>query len=476
MNTIQKNINSFKLILISVVMLSMTVLLSSVIVGFKTYNETAIFIMSWVGNIILIWSLKIYYSYERTSLNQYSLFMICLYIFSYGQMFLYSIGIRYESFDLISMYPNKDIVQYLIYYCNGMLFFLIGQIIVIGRKRYYISNNEINFNDKTLTYCVKVTALLMLIVSTPIYLGELFKLVDISVRSGYSKIYEVESSGTGITSLLSMMYIPSLLLLLNVYRKKKLLRNVCLLGLVIPTIAYLVIGTRSRPIAIIIATLFLWNASIKPFTKKEKNFLIILGIIILLSLSIISDYRGVIDKSIQGFFESIMNSSSFTDILVDSIGEMGGSMQIWLRLNRIMPTIYSFKYGWSYIASILCVLPSFFYGGYSFAKDAALATWLTNVENSNYGLGFSIVGEMYYNFGWIGIIMMLFLGIFLTKLLAFNGYKKNFKSYTNSFIAIVLFTFATLGRGSMHLTIRQIVYTVVLPIFLISIIYTAKKR
>ena len=160
-------------------------------------------------------------------------------------------------------------------------------------------------------------------------------------------------------------------------------------------------------------------------------------------------------------------ASGLIDNLTKVLGEFGNSAQIWLRLQKLIPDIYDYHYGFSYIASFLSCIPSVLFGGYSFAEHANLSDWITNIEHSSYGLGFSMLGEAYYNFGWLGPVGIFFVGLFIFITMSCCWLPSCLKKYSTVFSTIALYIFATNGRGAMYLEIRSVFYCIIIPAVLI---------
>lgn len=332
-------------------------------------------------------------------------------------------------------------------------------------------------NDMALSNSLKNVGWIMFVFSAPIYLQDLISNLIYSINYGYRTIYEAtdSTSVSNIVESFSMWFIPSLFILLVVYKKNKYFKWFILVIMLFISIGIFAIGSRSRAMAIIISLLYLWNAEVRKFKKVDKILLGSIMITIFSLLPVIQIFRGLNNKSISGFRETL-SSMQGNNLLIDIIGELGGSMQPWLLVNRLIPEIYSFRLGQSYIASLFTIVPSAILGGVSATKYAHLSGWLQDAANMTYGPGFSILGEAYYNFGWFGLPILFIIGWLYFKFISNNMFTGSIIKFKNLFSAIALFAFITSARGSMYLTIRTEFYTILIPIIILKLIYIGKKR
>ncbi len=161
--------------------------------------------------------------------------------------------------------------------------------------------------------------------------------------------------------------------------------------------------------------------------------------------------------------------------IIETISELGGSMNAWCLTYKVVPQMQDFKHGESYLASIMMILPDVIYGENSFTEKASLDTWLQNILNMSYGPGFNIFAETYYNFGWYGgVAFSIILGLFFGKI--FNLQNKDIQKNELLKLLSLIFLFNSLeiARYPFHSTIRNIVYIYIFPYILINILY--KKR
>ncbi|MGE1062808.1 O-antigen polysaccharide polymerase Wzy [Megasphaera paucivorans] len=467
-NKMGKKINVWDIFFIYII--GCVILCIMLLADIDSINTTML--TAWVGNILLLYGIYVFKKYTGTHINQYSLFWISWFVFSYGQIFLYSMGITDGKYDVMMRYSTELINQYLFYFILASIFVLIaGQRILVSNTVEPINTGEIQISDIT----VRIVFCLMLVISASIFWSDLLSMIMLSGTYGYHAIYENREGANSLISSISMWYIPSLLVLMASYKNSKC-KIFILFLLLFPALCFLYIGLRGRALAIILSVLFLWHSSIKPLNGKKTFILIGLGILFFNVIFGIAAIRDEGSRSFEFMVNSILTQHSTGNSVINSISEMGGSMQIWLMLQSLIPQQYSYDYGFSYLASLLSCIPSFLLDGFSFSKYANLSEWIMNVEGSNYGLGFSLIGEAYYNFGWFGIIALFFVGYFIFYVLSGKWGSKKLIKYQQAFAAIGLYIFITTVRDSMYLSFRYILYTIIIPIILIYLIESDRHR
>lgn len=463
-------------LLVGILVIAISLILLLFVVD-SSYDASLI-CFGWIGNFLLMWGLYIFNKLVNNRINQYSIFYLCYFIFSYGQLMLFSFGIEYQKFPVLRIFPEADIIKYCMFFCISTCFFLLGALLAIKKDIRYKENLNVQKEySNTLLMSMKIVAWTLFLISAPVYFKDLLSNASMSITYGYNEIYAESNSSSlsNIISSLSMWYVTSLYLLLSSYRQSKFARYSITLLIGITIIFVLIVGARSRAVALLLSYIFLWNTVVREISTRNKINILIGLFLFLTILPIIQMYRGTSGKSLESFLDIIIvmyDNNKFVEI----IGELGSSMQVWLRVYNIVPSVYPLHLGESYLASILACIPSLLMGGYSFTEKAQLSGWLQSSANMSYGPGFSMHGEAYYNFGWLGIPFMLIIGWTFFKFLSNSWINGKAHSLKNTFSAIALFAFITSARGSMYLSIRTELYMILIPLFAIILLNNTLMR
>ena len=396
-----------------------------------------------------------------TMINPFGLFWLSVCVFSLGQAYVFLFDRNPSGIFSFTVYSPALVNKYLNYALLSFIFLLAAGFRIMRRKS---NSNEMFFEKTGLSDVDRIVFLLFWIISIPFYFSNVIKSISATALGGYEAIYSIKTSG-----IMSMWFIPSSFALIIAY-KGSWVKYFFLAALLVPFIGYLFVGTRTVPLAIAISVICLWNFNVKRFSRKVVVLTFAVGVLGLIVISLIRELRGVTAKSLDDYLNILLTINPF-ELILDAIAEMGGSMQIWLRLQHIVPQQVPYMLGFSYLASILSCIPSFLIGGFSFAKYANLSVWITEIERESYGLGFLMLGETYCNFGWFGIPFMFILAKFIFKMLSGQMIRKEqFIRYSGFISSASLFFFATLARDSLYLCIRQILYCLIVPIFVSQVV------
>lgn len=433
---------------------------------FDVNNPDMSYYLAYNVDFIVFYGFFYFVKKEKTLFNLYSLFWLSVSLFSFGHVILFSFGLDAPIRFIFDSYPLKLVNEYMIFgFCSFVFLFFSGVIVY---------NLKTESSDLKLFRPPKDNAkwifLILAAISTPFYIYKIIQYLKTAALYGYGSIYEIE--GNIVVTILAMWFIPSIFG--SIYCYKNDFRKYVFVGLLIfPIISFLIIGGRGAALSILMCLMYLWNATVYKLSKIQTIFVIICGLFIMVLIPSIGEYRS--STNTLSFF-AILNDNiglGFSEVLRKVFGELGGTAQIWLRLQNLVPIPYEYKYGFSYVSSILCCIPSFLLGGFSFAKYANLSEWITKVEGTKYGLGFSMLGEAYYNFGWFGIIDIFFVGLFMFYIISCKWLPKSLIRYKYVFSACALYIFATTGRDSLYLGIRHVLYMIILPTI---IIYLTRKK
>lgn len=452
-------------------------LLSFLYVLIGSFTDTVTFDTLKVMGAFGIFQLTIsVYSYLRTKqplISPYIAFIVCLYIFSFGQSLLYP-------FDLVG---SRDLVGFRgitiekvfrgqIITLIFLAFFHIGALLKGKSKNLgELYTNIVNKQNNRL----KQIAWFVLIISIYPYYNEIITNAIISLTRGYVAIYGQElKTGIGNASgILADYFIPALIVLYIAYRDKRRWRLFILGVFIFNGIILLVTGGRSDAVIMVAMLLILHNYLVKAFTKK--GIMIIAGCCfgLLIILATIGRVRGDEHRTLQ----EIAQTETDDNAAVEVISEMGWSMFCLIQTEGIVPENENFRFGSTYALSFTSIIPNLEFWEIHPAKEGAnMSDWLTDKLNMGYGTGFSMCAEAYINFGYFGALMMMLLGYIINAF--FGNLAFAIKTKNIAFIAFILITFwfsLKMPRNSFIGIVRGVFYYA-LPIYWYSRGYIIKRR
>lgn len=422
-----------------------------IIVLFHLQNPDAnldnIRVMGFFAIIQLVFS---YYSWYKCGNNLFSahiVFLTAFYAFNVGQVILEALGVNPTNKSLLE---HRGMSQSVFYECAYysllcLLAFHIGALLESKRTKGFIYNSisrdDISYKIET----IRKVSFTLFCISLPFYFVTLYLSINAVLMYGYGALYDDSiNTGNPLFSLIGDFYDPSLIALYFVSEWKKkqrrLWRTILILTVFLPP---LILGGRSQ--AMIIATICVLVYS---FFYKIKVKHVLLGVcsvyILLFIFNIVAKTRSSSDKSLEHYAEVVSDAEN--NPAIETLAEMGGSMNPLALTMAVVPSTEDYRYGKSIFYSFLSIIPNVgFWRIHPAQKEAKLGRWLMEKYNMTYGPGYSLVAEGYINFGYMGPFALLLLGFYYTKIFKYVDKKFVEKNPFVVILAIVFLWFSIKG-------------------------------
>lgn len=162
---------------------------------------------------------------------------------------------------------------------------------------------------------------------------------------------------------------------------------------------------------IVVVICYLWSTQRRKFSLKTLLFIIVGGIFFLDLLYVIREYRTDVMNIVPAFLKQLTSFEFLGEIVGETLTETGISFYSVVAILSTVPSVFPYECGMTFIRSIPSILPIGWLVGDFFNKAAS-----TYVINRYTGLpvGSSLIGDFYWNFGFIGGIIFSFLfGMFI---------------------------------------------------------------
>lgn len=429
-------------------------------------------IFSLIASFELVMGILIWYVKNKTFNHPFLYFVLTCYICWFGQMIFRSFGLSsvneviIDSFDVIEFFTTAK------YAVVGFGCFILGGVLFCKKHEFNLRENQY-FADKKLYTVVTIIALCMIIFSIGFHYQTLISAAISSIKNGYLSIFANEQTGiskslSNIIDNFSLFFWPGMFLLLVTNHKNFKVFGIFAFFAFLDVILLFIIGTRSDALALILTCLWLYTTIYKKVDFKFLIILLLLGIILFRFIGVIAVFRIIEDRSLNNFISLFFNLES--NQVFEVLREFGFNIFSLHYTIKLIPHVKFYSLGYTYFASIMAIIPSLFMGGFSFSDAAALPEWLMHTLNMDYGPGYSILAESYYNFGFFGIFAMLFLGYLLFKVL-FNDKKGDWGIINTAFIATFLYTNLFIARDTSLFIFRKLFYLIIIPTFIIKLLY-----
>lgn len=357
--------------------------------------------------------------------------------------------LRIESKDYFSGYPLSDsdfnLTNVLI--ILGIIFFLFGAI--VGRmKKENLRSKAPRIFFKNSHF--EGSGMLLFI------LGIIALLIDFDITWLYSA-YRGFGART-VWKVLWTMFIPVSGFLLIASNKKKFIKF-GLSVLFLLSILFILIGNRGYSISILLVVLWLYDNSIKKITKK--NFLILSLLIIIIS-SIFYQMKSL--TLIEKFDISQYLNIGETSPIISLLQEGSVTYRTLIYTVKYIPRVKKFQLGASYLWALSTAVPNVFgtsiHPAYLYYEDPSeWLRWSFSPAQASIGqgFGFSLIGEAYFNYGFIGVLIISFLLGYIVSRLSELSLTNEF-GFNKVMFSIMLVNLLWGVRNSASSIVRDIIW------------------
>lgn len=416
----------------------------------QTIGLLGLFAFLWCGFTICVRT--------GTMFSLVFMFEFAFYILTLGQSFLYGLGIDLDStLDLYLQNPASQVNRAYLFSICCLLALHIGILLYSPQRR------RKKRNDASVDYTrsMKTVAHIGLPIAFIAYAYQMVSLFSVYSASGYSDAYESISGTSLFIKLVNIIakFFPFLLfLLLAAYRDNKRKRLPIIITLLFISFLNFAIGNRSEPICYIMAVLWFYRryAENKAEKRRAARWLMITALLLLIIVPIIGEARNTGELSLATVLNSFSGTESAIEQIKKTIISMGWSAFPTIKTMYLIPSLYNYHYGQSYFFALLAIIPNIFGGTHIAVKYAGLPQWLKKALHMSFGPGFSMPAEAYYNFGWMGIAAMPFLGLLIAKILDESAEKESaMRLYVMMAGFVILFS---IPRREMLTAVRTFSY------------------
>ena len=385
------------------------------------------------------------------------------------------LGFSIVHFQWPFMYSFSDIVpenywdifvdDYLINYTTwlsaiGGVCFLIGYGLYSPNRKKVPKILDANYNyKKLLLFTASVFVLFLLFAGRNFLTGGVYK------GEGGS------AAGGGISKYFALLFQVGLILStgLIIYKNKKNykgnlikwflgLDKLYLVIVVVYIVLFLLIGDRGGPLTLILTILLLVGSFVRKFKFYEVVLLTILG-------GFIMTLIGLGRSEASGFEIFTAGSEKFENSTgYDTTVELANSVRTLNASVAEVPNNHNYFYGSLWITQLLSPIP-FAQSAYMDLMDlewfeidsSGYITYLVLGKYPTWGLGTSLIADIYLNFGLIGVLFfMLVLGILIKKLSLELNQPSNYKWFIMAItIGGISFYY---GRSNYLMSFRDIIW------------------
>lgn len=340
-------------------------------------------------------------------------------LFQFGIPIVYAVDPGYSNFyvNLFNITTIFTSAKYSIYSIIIFAMFLSFSLMRAAKNREskIIFQNCRAMRDEKF---VKGAGLIILILSGFVAIPLYTAVALLSIKNGFSQATRGILSISPIFNLARALFMPSCTLVLCYDKRRNACRYIVMALFIIVCVENLIIGNRAEGIAWLLVYIYMNYKTDFIKNKWSRNIFIFLGILFLMIASVyIAQSR--ISKDSLPLVSIIKNG-----ILRQFVGEAGFNFISICLITDYVPRIAPFRYGTTYLHSILTMIPkSLDMGLLSNVRDNMPGIWLVKINHEvfngllDFGTGFSFNAETYMNFGRFGLIVVAFFATIIGKII-----------------------------------------------------------
>ena len=399
-------------------------------------DECSFQFMSIVSVLQLIINM-LFVSVETNSgrLSFASIFLFLSWFFHCGQ--IVKIGFNIPGFvplDVTRYAGNYEIIQSFKFYYLTQLMVTSGMLIFSSRtlkKEKQVEVNSIFDAQKTARW-------LWIIGIVPRLYIDIVVLIN-GFTNGYKGVYNLVIPQM-VQTLAFFFDVGCIVALMDKRDRKK--SSILFWTVLVYKCITMSTGARQEKVAFLIIWILIYYFIVNEIKIGNLITLVVLTFVGVLLINAIGNIRTSGDISFTSIIENLSPGSD-SSIFGNMLGEFGSALTTLAVTIRNVPSQVSFGYGDAYLAGVLSIVPTL-------ASRVGLgnaSAYVSKFQGSTY-FGGSYIGELYYNFSWLGIVGGLIIGCVIISAQS-NLYKsKNDKlSLQSVFSAVLLISMYLFVRG-----------------------------
>lgn len=366
-------------------------------------------------------------------------FVSTSYLFMFG--YLFRDAFRMDTgliWNPIVNFTNVELFHTYIFVIISLEMFSIGYL-MFYRKSNVIKKSDFRkiIPDKRMY----ITGIILISIGGLSKLINDFRIISVTQSANSYSAFS-DSVGSGIVDDLAYLLLPGLFFLFFSGCIKERTKKIIFILMLLYFVSMMML-TGSRKIQIFsILSLFLgfeFSLDKVNFSIRRTSLYTFLGILVLNILIIIRDNRFDLVSIGPELITKITSFNLLENIVGEILAETGLTVLSVVSIIKVVPNLMPFQYGMTYIRTIPSVLPIGWLLGDFF--NLASSTYVIN-SYTKLPVGSSFIGDLYWNWGYIGGAFAAFLsGILISKFMYVsrkNNIRKNSALYFSVFSQLII--------------------------------------
>jgi len=418
---------------------------------------------------LFIWVLWSWTRVTGSFLGPYVIFVIAVFLFNTGQSLL-------EVFDLNprgllnNAFVPETLVQAVFLTAVGISAFHFGALLAAGRAAPLLSERPAQWllEECSATRLVGWSLLAISVVPEIVTVSE--SMTAVMAHGYFVGLFQREPpiSISAVPFILSNCFVPGALFLMAGNDGRRRPWNVLPPALIVVHAAlYFFIGIRAPATAALAAYAWLHHRRISKLPLLRA--VVLASVMLVFVLPLVRAVRDISGED-RSTVQSVADGWQRVDNpLVSILSEMGGTLAVTAYTIDLLPAVRNFAYGESYLTAALSVIPNLSGSGslHPTVSHGTPAAWLMDTVDTSRaavggGLGYSLIAEAYFNFGWFFSPVALALLGFLYARLVFWAADRGGPAEAALIASFMLF-FLIYSRGESASIVRGVCWYAAVP-------------
>lgn len=279
-----------------------------------------------------------------------------------------------------------------------------------------MENAKDNYNNQ-LHKCKQIGLICILLGCVPYFYGEIAYIQNALVY-GYQNVESNFSlGGTGIGLIGNLFLLGMMMEFVYLQTQPKKFNYLFVAVCVYQIIRMFITGDRSTGVALILVLILIRHKYVSPIKGSKAVLWMILIYISLIFIKLVEMTRSIHSPTASEVIGEVMQSN----ILAETVFEYGGNIWSGMMVYYCVPASGSFRYGLTYLAAIIgkpLQILGITNEVWNFADFSVFLTQGNHgalIDTLTQAMGGSFSGEVYFNFGWFGILLIPIFGYYLAK-------------------------------------------------------------
>lgn len=448
----------FGLFLLGIVQLIVLSVIAIIQLNLSYYTISILAIVQCVVNIIL---LKAVCNMPVICLpNMFSVFSL---FFHCGQIIKEGFNVQGTVPLPFQYYADESVIQKAcLFYLMSQAAYFIGLAMTSDVSASFVSDKWNQRNEVDTKIYGKA---LMIVGVIPRLYIDISSLLG-ALSQGYRGVYSLYFPQM-IQSIAFFFDAGIILYLLGLKEKKKM--RATLFVVLLYKCLMMTTGARQEKVAYLIVLLYLYFFVCNTVTVRKIAIVAAGCVAGFIFISAIGTVRAGSSSGIKDVLE-LMQSGEMSDIFGSALGEFGSAFDTLEVAVKYTPDYITYGCGTSYLAGLISIVP-LVVKQIPFLDRATI--FVHQLPSGVYfALGGSYLGELYYNFSWLGLIGSAVIGKFMGKLHFGIVLSKQRNVLYGAWCAIISTAMIMFVRGYFTDMMQKLVWTY----FLICLVYGYLKR